>query len=281
MTAQKKQPASEHFRQAAPVSTTQKEGQSSTGPAVGVYVGTSGWAYKVWQPAFYPEKLAQKKYLSYYATQLTAVEVNYTFRRLLTEKMIDNWLAEVPADFRFTLKANQWITHYRRLRDADESIQRFLSSIEPLANARRLGPVLFQLPPTAKVDGDALGTVLRSLPKALRTAWEFRHPSWFTDETYAVLREHNAALCIVDRDEGMDPVVQTASFNYFRFRRTSYNSEQKTQLLKLVQPLWAARREVYAFFKHEENPESPLNAQEFLRSLLSADGTRLDIPAYV
>ena len=252
--------------------------QESPVPA-GLYIGTSGWAYKAWQPAFFPEKLPQKKYLQYYASQLPAVEVNYTFRRLLTEKMIDNWLADVPESFRFTLKANQWITHFRRLRDADESVQRFLSAITPLANARRLGPVLFQLPPTMKVDLEALEHVLSILPRALRSAWEFRHKSWFTDETYRVLEKYSAALCSVDREEGMDPLAPTAPFNYFRFRRESYNVEQKEQLVKLVQEQLSSGREVYAFFKHEESPDSALNAVEFLNRFRGNDRTRVAITA--
>ena len=129
-----------------------------------VYVGTSGWAYKAWQPQFFPPKLPQKQFLHYYATQLNTVEVNYTFRHLLSEKTIQSWLAETPERFRFVVKAHQSITHFRRLNAAEEPLQRFLSSIQPLASARRLGPVLFQLPEAVKGDAELLDAFLAAVP---------------------------------------------------------------------------------------------------------------------
>jgi len=136
---------------------------------VQLYVGTSGWAYKAWQPDFYPPKLAQAKFLSYYSSKLTAVEVNYTFRHLLSEKTIGNWLQQTPETFRFALKANQAITHFRKLKDGVEDVlTKFLSSIAPLQQAGRLGPVLFQLPPQMKASAEVLGSFLAVLPKPLQ-----------------------------------------------------------------------------------------------------------------
>src|SRR5215472_18926946 len=112
-----------------------------------VYAGTSGWAYPSWKPAFYPEKLAQKKFLNFYTTKLNTVEVNFTFRQLVKETTIQNWLADSPAHFRFGIKAHQVITHIKRLKGTEEFVKRFLGTIENLAHARKLGPVLFQLPP--------------------------------------------------------------------------------------------------------------------------------------
>src|SRR5512146_2546517 len=123
---------------------------------MGVHVGTSGWAYTSWKPDFYPPKLPQKDFLKFYATQLNTVEVNYSFRRLLTEKIIEGWIRQTPEDFKFVLKAHQGITHYHQLRNADEFLRRFLDCIQPLAAAGRLGPVLFQLPPHAKADARVL-----------------------------------------------------------------------------------------------------------------------------
>jgi uncharacterized protein YecE (DUF72 family) len=148
-----------------------------------LFTGTSGWAYPTWKPDFYPEKLAQKKFLNHYATQLNAVEVNFTFRQLVKETTLQNWLAETPEAFRFTIKAHQVITHIRRLKDTGEFVTRFLATIEPLAAVGKLGPVLFQLPPNLKVDRELLEAFLQTLPKRRQSAFEFRHASWFADST--------------------------------------------------------------------------------------------------
>ncbi len=231
-----------------------------------LYVGTSGWAYKSWQPSFYPEKLSQAKFLTYYSSRLTAVEVNYTFRHLLTEKTIESWLRQTPEAFRFALKANQAITHFRRLREgAEEVLGRFLSSIAPLEQAGRLGPVLFQLPPQMKAAPEVLDQFLSMLPRALRPAFEFRHESWFSEQVYSVLRAHNAALCVAESDDLESPDVVTADFSYSRFRRSEYSSQERQSRAEMLARA-AAERDVYAFFKHEERPESPLWAMELLQS---------------
>lgn len=232
-----------------------------------VFVGTSGWAYKAWQPGFYPEKLPQKQYLRHYAQRLTAVEVNYTFRRLLSEKTIANWLAETPEHFQFALKANQAITHYKKLKNAEEAVQRFLSSIAPLAQAGRLGPVLFQLPPQMKAAPEVLDEFLGMLPRSLRSAFEFRDAGWFGNETYEVLQRHNAALCIAESDSLVTPEVFTGGFCYYRFRKPEYSLGERTQIAERIRRQAAEGREVYAFFKHEESPESPLYAAELLEAV--------------
>jgi len=232
-----------------------------------VFVGTSGWAYKAWQPGFYPEKLPQKQYLRHYASRLTAVEVNYTFRRLLSEKTISNWLAETPEHFQFALKANQAITHYKRLKNAEEAVQRFLSSVAPLAQAGRLGPVLFQLPPQMKAAPAVLDEFLGMLPRSLRSAFEFRDAGWFSSDTYDVLQRHSAALCIAENESLVTPEVLTAGFCYYRFRRPDYSLNERTQIAERIRRHAEGGREVYAFFKHEESPESPLYAVELLQSV--------------
>src|ERR1700686_2811693 len=128
-----------------------------------LYVGTSGWAYPTWKPAFYPEKLAQKKFLNFYASKLNAVEVNYTFRQLVKETTVQNWIAETPDHFRFSIKSHQVLTHIKRLKNTEEFLRRFLSSIEPLARAEKLAPVLFQLPPNMKADATLLRDFLETL----------------------------------------------------------------------------------------------------------------------
>ena len=232
-----------------------------------LYAGTSGWAYPSWKPDFYPPKLAQTKFLGHYATQLNAVEVNFTFRQLVKESTLAKWLADTPAHFRFTVKAHQVITHIKRLKETEDFVQRFLASIQPLASAGRLGPVLFQLPPNLKVDLEVLRAFLASLPKRMPTAFEFRHDSWLNDETYAVLREHNAALCVAESEERTTPEVTTADFNYYRFRKPNYPPEERQAMVERIQQHRAAGRDVFAYFKHEETPEGAIYARELLGSL--------------
>ncbi len=228
------------------------------------YAGTSGWAYGAWKPKFYPAKLPAKDFLKFYSTQLNAVEVNYSFRRMLNEKIIAGWIGQTPQEFRFALKAHQAITHFRRLQNAEEPLQRFLSSIEPLAAAGRLGPVLFQAPPNLKGDAGVLSTFLQLLPRSLRAAFEFRHESWFHEDVYAVLRRHNAALCIAESEKLESPAVFTADFAYFRLRKPEYSAGERRRIAEMMAARLQQTREIFAFFKHEERPESPLYARELM-----------------
>jgi uncharacterized protein YecE (DUF72 family) len=231
-----------------------------------LFAGTSGWAYPSWKPDFYPQKLAQKKFLNHYATQLNAVEVNFTFRQLVKESTLQNWLTETPADFRFTVKAHQVITHIKRLKDAEEFVKRFLLTIEPLASARKLGTVLFQLPPNLKADPELFANFLAVLPRALPSAFEFRHPSWFSEQTYEALRGHGAALCIAETEELTTPEVATAGFVYYRFRKPNYPPDEREAMINRIREHLSAGRDVYAYFKHEETPEGAIYARELLGS---------------
>jgi uncharacterized protein YecE (DUF72 family) len=232
-----------------------------------VFVGTSGWAYPGWKPVFYPQKLAQKKFLNFYATQLNAVEVNFTFRQLVKESTLQNWLAETPAGFRFTVKAHQVITHIKRLKGTEDFVPRFLSTIQPLASAGKIGPVLFQLPPNLKVDVELLRGFLATLPKRLQSSFEFRHASWLCEETYSVLREHDVALCVAESEQRDTPDVVTASFAYYRYRKPSYTPEERQAMVARMREHRAAGRDVFAYFKHEETPEGALYAREVLASV--------------
>jgi uncharacterized protein YecE (DUF72 family) len=232
-----------------------------------IYIGTSGWAYKTWQPDFFPPKLPQKQFLRYYATKLNAVEINYTFHHLLSEKTIANWLAETPESFRFVLKAHQSITHFHRLRNVDEPLLRFLSSIQPLAAAHRLGPVLFQLPGLFKADPEGLDAFLAMLPRSLKAAFEFRDQSWFQQSTYEVLRRHRAALCIVESDKLSTPEVITAEFVYFRYRKAEYTAGERAAITSDLARISGRAAEIYGFFKHLESPESALHAVDVLSKL--------------
>lgn len=231
-----------------------------------IYAGTSGWAYPSWKPDFYPQKLAQKKFLSHYATQLNTVEVNFTFRQLVKETTLQNWIAETPEHFRFGVKAHQVITHIKRLKGSEDFVPRFLSTIEPLARAGKLGPVLFQLPPNLKFDAALLRDFLVLLPRVVESAFEFRHASWFTDDTWTILRERNVALCVAENETMTSPDVTTANFAYYRYRKPSYPPDERAAMLKVLDAHRSAGRDVYAYFKHEETPEGVLYARQLLEA---------------
>ena len=230
-----------------------------------LFVGTSGWAYPSWKPDFYPAKLAQKKFLSHYAAQLNTVEVNFTFRQLVKESTIQNWIEQTPATFRFGVKAHQVITHIRRLKGAEDFVPRFLATIEPLAAAGKLGPVLFQLPPNLKADAALLKDFLALLPRTLPAAFEFRHDSWFADSTWEALKSQGIALCVAETEERTTPDVVTGPFVYYRFRKPSYNEEERRDMVARIGEHMAAGRNVFAYFKHEETPEGALYAVDLLR----------------
>ncbi|HLX76629.1 MAG TPA: DUF72 domain-containing protein [Terriglobales bacterium] len=231
-----------------------------------LHTGTSGWAYASWKPAFYPPKLPQKSFLNYYATRLNAVEVNYTFRHMASEKSLQNWIAETPAEFRFCLKAHQAITHIGRLKNTEELVKRFLASLEPLLRAGKLGPALFQLPPNFKADAALLNNFLDALPKALCCAFEFRHQSWFSDAVYDTLRRHNAALCVAESEDMAVPDVCTANFCYYRLRKPEYSAEERGQIADKMRAHLGEGRDAFVFFKHEDTPEGALYAAELLQS---------------
>ena len=225
-----------------------------------LYVGTSGWAYPSWKPEFYPEKLAQKKFLNFYASKLNAVEVNYTFRQLVKDTTVQNWIADTPDHFRFTIKAHQVLTHIKRLNDPQEFLRRFLGTLEGLERAGRLGPLLFQLPPNFKADQGVLAEFLRCMPRAVRAAFEFRHDSWFTDATWDTLRKGNIALCVAETEERNTPDVVTADYAYYRYRKPSYTADERRAMVGRMQEHLSAGRDVFAYFKHEETPEGALYA---------------------
>jgi len=232
-----------------------------------LYAGTSGWAYPSWKPDFYPAKLAQTKFLQYYSTQLNAVEVNFTFRQLLKETTAQKWIAETPAGFRMSVKAHQVITHIKRLKKTEDFIPRFLGTIEPLARAEKLGPLLFQLPPNLKADAKLLEEFLAVLPRGVPSAFEFRHASWFTDEVSELLKSRNLALCVAESEERTTPDVVTADFCYYRYRKPSYSPEERRAMIGRIQEHLAARRNVFAYFKHEETPEGAIYAVEMLKEM--------------
>src|SRR5215470_5067338 len=174
-----------------------------------LYVGTSGYSYKEWKGSFYPEDLPDKQMLHFYGERFRAVEINNTFYRMPKPSVLEGWAAEVPADFKFVLKASQRITHNQRLKDANDSVSYLLKVAGALKD--RLGPLLFQLPPYLKKDRARLSDFLGLLPPEPRSAFEFRHESWFDREIFELLREHQIALCIAEAEDGVEvPFVSTA-----------------------------------------------------------------------
>jgi len=230
-----------------------------------VYVGTSGWSYPSWKPAFYPEKLAQTKFLTYYASQLNTVEVNLTFRQLLKPTTAQKWIAQTPADFRFAIKAHQVITHVKRLNNTEDFLPRFLSTLEPLAGVRKIAPVLFQLPPNLKADPALLAAFLAAVPRGLPAAFEFRHESWFSDDIFSCLSANNRALCVAETEERATPDVVTADFCYYRYRKPRYSEEERRVMVGRMHEHLHAGRDTFAYFKHEETPEGALYAVEVLK----------------
>jgi len=208
--------------------------------------------------------------LEYYATQLNSVEVNYTFRHLPSLATINGWLAQTGAEFRFSFKAPQRITHIKRLKDSSDALSVFYSALLPVIRAGRMGVVLFQLPPNLKADVDRLASFLKEAApqgtSALRVAFEFRHSSWFAEDIFDLLRQHQAALCVAESDELQTPNVITAPFCCYRLRRSDYGPADlqhiETQLTANLK-----QRDVFAYIKHEDTPKGALQAAAVLTRL--------------
>jgi uncharacterized protein YecE (DUF72 family) len=236
---------------------------------VRIAVGTSGYAYKEWKGSFYPADLPADGMLRFYGSRFSTVEINNTFYRMPTEKVVVGWAADVPDGFTFVLKASQRITHRKRLKDAGEEVAYFLKTANVLGP--KLGPTLFQLPPNLKKDLPRLTEFLTHIPDTWRAAFEFRHASWLDDEVFAALKGHNAALVIADTDpeEGETPLqiptVATADWGYLRLRRAEYMPADLERWAKTVtsQP-W---KDAFVFFKHEEAGAGPKLADAFTAEL--------------
>jgi len=225
------------------------------------FVGTSGFAYPKWRGSFYPEKLRADDMLSFYAGQFRAVEIIASSYRMPAESTLQKWLDETPSSFRFALKAHQAITHRRRLGVSAMSVLEDFLRITSVLKRRR-GPVLFQLPPNFKQDLPRLEDFLKVLGRRAKATFEFRHPSWFNDDTYACLRKHRVALCMAD-DEKLPPVetVSTADWGYVRLRRANYTDRQLVSWIERMRSFpW---RETHVYFKHEETGTGPKLATRF------------------
>ena len=226
-----------------------------------VMVGTSGYSYPEWKGNFYPEKMAAKDMLRYYAERFPTVEINNTFYRMPTADLLNGWAEQVPESFTFVLKASKRITHDRRLKDCAESLE-YLTRVAATLGSR-LGPLLFQLPPNFKKDAARLQGLFEQMPERRRMAVEFRHASWFDDEVFDTLRENGAALCVADTgEEPVTPLVATADWGYLRLRKEDFSEPELRQ--------WADRireqpwKDAFVFLKHEEEGKGPKLATQLI-----------------
>ncbi|MBN1837150.1 MAG: DUF72 domain-containing protein [Spirochaetales bacterium] len=234
--------------------------------AAGCHIGTSGWSYPHWKKRFYPEELPSSEWLGYYARRLSTVEINNSFYNLPSERTVAAWRNGVPGGFSFAVKASRYITHMKKLKDPEDSLERFLRRIRTLGD--RLGPVLFQLPPQWIRNPDRLQGFLEALPAGLPCAFEFRDRSWFHEETYVVLERHNAAFCIYELAGESSPKRVTADFVYVRLHGPgrAYQGSYDTSTLAG----WAGAfstwnrqgKAVYCYFNNDQNAYAVHNARE-------------------
>ena len=225
------------------------------------FAGTSGYAYKEWKGPFYPEDIAAGDMLAYYASKLPAVEINNTFYRMPRRSVLAAWRDAVPASFRFSIKASRRITHQARLRDCEEAVAYLAAGLETLGD--KLGCVLFQLPPYLHKDNERLGAFLAIWPKAFPATVEFRHHSWFDDETARTLKRHGAAVCV--SEDGKLPMpgfVATTDWVYLRLRKPNYDNDALEGWAERAVGSGAAK--AFAFFKHEDEGAGPALARRFL-----------------
>lgn len=225
-----------------------------------IQVGTSGYGYKEWKGIFYPEKISAKAMLSFYAARLNTVEINYTFHHMPTAKILAAWREQVPAEFTFALKAPQAITHWKRLRNVEEEIDYLFKTLALLGDKQ--GPVLFQFPKSFRADLTLLREFLTLLPAKTPCAFEFRSPTWLSDQVLNLLHDKECSLCLADTDENPAPrIISTASWGYLRLRRTGYTEADLVQWLASIQS--QAWQQAFVFFKHEEEASGALMAMQF------------------
>lgn len=226
---------------------------------VKIHVGTSGFSYKEWKGKFYPDRISPKEMLSFYSRRFDTVEINNTFYRMPKQDLLLGWAQQVPEGFTFALKASQVITHIKRLRGVEEDAAHLMETVAVLG--RKLGPVLFQLPGSFSKDPGRLKALLDLVPRAA-VAFEFRHPSWFTDEIFDLLRERESALAVSDAESDAPPeVVKTARWGYLRLRRPGYADADLAQWQARIAAQWWDR--AYVFFKHEDEAAGPALAERF------------------
>jgi uncharacterized protein YecE (DUF72 family) len=221
-----------------------------------VHIGCSGWNYPHWRERVYPKGLPQRRWLEHYAGLFGTVEINNTFYRLPRREAVAAWVSESPPGFLFSVKASRYLTHVKRLQDMGRGVERFYERIEPLLHSQKMGPVLWQLPPTFRRDDERLAGALAQLPPG-RHCFEFRHESWFVDETYELLRRHRAALVIGDHPQRpWQSHEVTADWTFIRFhyghrgRNGNYSERELEEWARRIEG-WRAAAEVFAYFNND------------------------------
>ncbi len=239
-----------------------------------IYIGTSGWHYDHWIGPYYPKELAPQKFLQFYAQDFNSVEINNTFYHLPSIKAVKQWTQTVDKKFLFSVKASRYVTHVKRFKDPKKSLKKFFAAIKPLSS--QIGVILFQTPPSLKIDLERLETFINALPDTYRFAFEFRNSSWYQDEVYALLKKKNMGFCIHDFDDIASPETVTASFVYLRFHGPSgyYSGKYSLPTLrkwakKITQ--WAKEgKEVFCYFNNDQAAYAVKNAKELKKILKSS-----------
>ena len=232
---------------------------------MGLWVGTSGYAYPEWRGSFYPEKMQTAKMLPYYAEHFPTVEINNTFYRMPNAKLLEGWSAQTPENFKLTLKAPQRITHHKRLRDCADDVKYFLEVAGTLGP--KLGAILFQTPPYLRMNLEVLDGFLEMLPAGLCAAFEFRHKSWMESDVFSRLQAKGLALCVADSENFSTPVEITAGYAYFRLRDEGYQPADIERWAQVIREKTAASSDVFVYFKHEEAGIGTEFAKQLIKNL--------------
>ena len=228
------------------------------------FIGTSGWHYDHWRDRFYPEKLTKAKWLEFYASHFTTVELNNTFYRLPSEAAFVNWRDSSPANFAFAVKVSRFITHIKRLKNTEEAVEKFVTAAKILGE--KLGPLLYQLPPNMHRNDEVLESFLSTLPRGMRHVFEFRHESWLNEDVFDVLHKYNIGFCVFDMPEVSCPLVATADFAYVRFHGSTglyescYSDEELADWAKKLANLAASLKAVYIYFNNDAEAFAVKNA---------------------
>ena len=236
------------------------------------FIGTSGWHYDDWRHRFYPEKLPKAKWLEFYARHFPTVELNNTFYRLPSENAFTNWYDSSPPDFTFAVKMSRFVTHIKRLKDSEEAVENFIERARILGE--KLGPLLYQLPPSMHRNDETLASFLSSLPREFKHVIEFRHQSWLVEEVFAILRQHSAGLCVFDMPDFTCPLLSTADFAYIRFHGSDslysscYSDEELADWAKGIADLAKNLDSIYIYFNNDVQGFALRNAETIKRFLV-------------
>jgi uncharacterized protein YecE (DUF72 family) len=230
-----------------------------------IWIGTSGYNYSEWKGSFYPANLPAAKMLRFYADRFPTVEINYTFYRMPNERLVEGWAAATPSPYKLTLKAPRRITHDSRLRNCGPLVAGFCRVAGALGG--KLGALLFQLPPTLRKDIGLLEAFLDELPPKAPAAFEFRHLSWFEEDVFERLRGRGLALCVADSEKMSTPVRVTADYAYFRLRDEGYTPADIARWAEVIRTETARCRDVFVYFKHEEQGKGPEFAKRLMADL--------------